>query len=72
MEQKMSELKEYQVVWQNQPHCNYPRRVDFVMADSEANARNVVTNHIRRTTGLVMTTIHSVALYEKPTVGYVK
>jgi hypothetical protein len=42
------------------------------MADSEANARNVVTDHIRRTTGLVMTTIHSVALYEKPTVGYVK
>ena len=64
-------MNEYRVIWQNQPHCNHPRRVNFVMAESENNARAVIADYIERTVGISMKTIHCVELYEKPT-GYVK
>lgn len=64
-------MNEYRVSWQLQPHCNHPRKVNFVMAESENNARAVITDYIERTVGMGMKTIHSVEQYEKPTVGYV-
>ena len=67
----MNELKEYRVAWQFQPHCNNPRMVNFVMAESTDNARSLITDFIERQYGRSMKTIHNIELYEKPAVGYV-
>lgn len=65
-------LKEYRVVWQQQPYVNHARQINFVMAESEANATALIKDHIERVHGISMKTIHSVVLYDKPAVGYVK
>ena len=65
-------LNEYKAIWQGQPHVRYPRQVSFVMAENEDNARLLIIDHIERAYGISMKTIHSITLYEKPTVGYVK
>lgn len=65
------ETKEFKVHWQGAPNCNYPRKVDFVLAKDKEAARSLIKDHIERKHGIGWYSIHSIELYEKPEGGRV-